>query len=119
MMHGPINISLVVLKFRKIRPVGAKLVHADGHRDVETDRHVEGNFRFNRFSERALKLILVYFIPHLKFNIIRPIDLFFPPETRQQSTLNLLFLSWMLVGMEFLSKTQRSLTRILLTWRIW
>jgi hypothetical protein len=38
-----------------IRPVNAKLLHADGHR--QTDRHDEANSRFSQFCERAYKCL--------------------------------------------------------------
>ena len=39
-----------ILKFIKIRPVGAELFHADG----QTNRHVEKNSRFRKFAKAPL-----------------------------------------------------------------
>jgi hypothetical protein len=39
-----------IRNFMKIRPVGAQLFV---RRDVETDRHEEGNIRFSKFYERS------------------------------------------------------------------
>jgi len=41
--------------WKKIRPVGAKLFHADGR----IDRHDEANSRFSKFCESAWKLNFV------------------------------------------------------------
>jgi len=38
-----------------IRPVGAKLFHADGEMDRQTDRYKEAINRFSIFCKRALK----------------------------------------------------------------
>jgi len=40
----------------KIRPVGAKLLHADGRTDGQPDGHNKANSRFSQFFERACKL---------------------------------------------------------------
>jgi len=44
----------------KIRPVGAKLFHADGRTERQTDRHDEPNSHFSQFCERPLKKLDMY-----------------------------------------------------------
>jgi hypothetical protein len=39
----------------KILPVGAEMIHADGWKDGQMDRHDKANSRFSQFCERAEK----------------------------------------------------------------
>jgi hypothetical protein len=45
--------NALVSNFIKIRPLGAKLFHADGRMEGRVDRHGETNWRSLQFCKRA------------------------------------------------------------------
>jgi hypothetical protein len=58
----------------KIRPLGAKLFHADGRTDTQTDRHDETNSRFSKFCPPKIFTIIwaVWYITHCFLFHVRP-----------------------------------------------